>query len=75
MELSSRKIRKFLMFSQKKVFLIFREIELFKNSFYILVRNFLSSKNKKNSLKRFLIFREMELFSPSLKNSYSFSKE
>ena len=43
MELSSPQIKKFLTFSQKVAFLIFREIGLFKKSYYISGGNFLSS--------------------------------
>ena len=43
MELSSPKIKKFLIFPQKEAFFIFREKELF----YISERNFPCSKNKK----------------------------
>ena len=69
MELSSPKIKKvlILIFSQKKAFLIFWEMEIFfkKN---IFGGNFASLKNKKkDTLKRFLIFREMEFSSPKHK--------
>ena len=53
MELSNPKIRKFLIFSifsQKKSFLKFLEMELFKKTSFILGGNFPNSKNKKNSL-------------------------
>ena len=59
MELSSSKIKKFLIFSQKRVFLIFWETELsspeLKKLPYNSQGNFLFSK-------KFLIFWEMELF-------------
>ena len=45
MQLSSPKIKKVLIFSQKKTFLIFGEIELFKKTSYISGGNFPSSKN------------------------------
>ena len=41
MELSSSNIKKFLIFSQKKTFLIFRETETPKKSFYFRKWNFL----------------------------------
>ena len=44
----SPKIKKVLIFSHKKAFLIFQEMELFKKTFYISGGNFLSSKNIKN---------------------------
>ena len=58
MELSSSNIKKFLILSQKKVFLLFRETETPKKLFifqetglsYISGSNFLSSKNEKNPL-------------------------
>ena len=50
MELSSHKIKKFLIFSQKKAFLMFWEMELFKKTSYISGGNFTCSKNKKNPL-------------------------
>ena len=45
MELSSAKIKKVLIFSQKKKLLIFREMELFKKPSYISGGNFPSSNN------------------------------
>ena len=39
-KLSLPKIKKFLIFSQKKAFLIFWELELFKNTSYISGGNF-----------------------------------
>ena len=71
MELSDAKIEKFLIFSQKKAFLIFWKAEtLKKRTFlcfsYISGSNFLSSKNerKKTLLKK-----------PSEKISYIFPKK
>ena len=79
MELSSLKIKKFRIFSQKKVFLIFCEI----NFLALRIKHFLyftttASKfflekisnifsRKKPALKKFLMFQEMELPSPKLK--------
>ena len=62
MELSSSNIKKFLIFSQQKSFLIFQETETLKNLLYFR-NNFPSPKNEKNPL----IFREMEL--PSFPSS------
>ena len=58
MKLSSSNIKKFLIFSQKKAFLIFRITETQKKFLmfqetelsYILGNNFLSSKNEKTFL-------------------------
>ena len=70
MELSDPKIKKLLIFSQKKSFLIFQETETLKKFFIfqetklssISGSNFLISENKKHpTLKNFLIFLEMEL--------------
>ena len=58
MEFSSLNVKNFFIFSQKKAFLIFREMELFKKTSYISGGNF--SKN-------FLIISEMELSSPRFK--------
>ena len=71
MELSGSNIKKFLIFSQKKAFLIFRKSETLQNSLYFRKRNlfifqeasyisgtnFPSSKSKRNPLKSFFIFR------------------
>ena len=46
MGLSSPKIKKFLILSQKKLFFIFQEMELFKKTSYISRGKFPSSKNK-----------------------------
>ena len=62
MELSSSNIKKFLIFSQQKSFLIFQETETLKNLLYFR-NNFPSPKNEKNPL----IFREMELPSSKVK--------
>ena len=48
MELSGPRIKNFLIFCQKKYFLIFWEMELFKKTSYIYQGNFTSSKNNKN---------------------------
>ena len=55
MELSGFNIKKYLIFFQKKAFLIFREKE--RELSYVSVSNFPRSKN-------FLIFWEMELSGP-----------
>ena len=72
-ELSGSYIKKALIFSQKKTFLIFRITETLKP--YILGSNFSSSKNKKNTLKKFLTFPKMELSSPKAKNGLYFRRE
>ena len=72
MELSGTKIKKVLIFSQKKAFLIFWEMEFFKKTSYISGGNLLSSLNKKTTLKRFLIFWETELSGPKLKKLHIF---
>ena len=51
MELFSPKIKKVLIFSQKKAFLIFREIKLFNKTSYISRGNFWALKKKKNTEK------------------------
>ena len=62
-------IMKFLLFSQKKAFLIFREtktpkkIFLFQKTSHISGSNFPSSKS---TLKKYLILQEIELSSPKL---------
>ena len=67
MELSSSMIKKVLLFSQTKYFLIFREMESSKKTSYISGKNFPSWRNKKKpTLKKFLIFQEIELSSPKL---------
>ena len=66
MELSSPKIKIFIIFSQKKLFWYFGKWNFFKTS-YISEGNFQSSKSKKETRKKFLIFREMKFSSPKLK--------
>ena len=76
MELSGSKIKKFLVFSQKKAFLIFLEIEpctfqpkLEKISYTLILKKFLTFSQKKavpifqetKTLKKFFIFQEAEL--------------
>ena len=81
MDLSCSNIKKFLIFSQKKAFLIFPETETPKKIIIFQEKELSyisangnpkkphSSKNKKNpTLKKFLIFREMELYSPVVLN-------
>ena len=67
MELSSPKIKIFIIFSQKKLFWYFGKWNFFKKTFYISEGNFQSSKSKKETRKKFLIFREMKFSSPKLK--------
>ena len=54
--------KKFLISSQKKLFLYFRKPNPRKNSLYFTKRNF-------------LIFREMELSSHKIKNLFTFQEE
>ena len=62
MELFGPKIKNFLIFFPKKVFLIFWEIKL------SLPKNFASSKNKqKKTPKKKFVFRELRLSSQKLK--------
>ena len=62
MELFGPKVKNFLIFFQKNVFLIFWEMKL------SLPKNFVSSKNKqKNTPKKIFIFRELQLSSQKLK--------
>ena len=56
MELSGLNIKKFVIFSQKKSFLIFRELETTKNSLYFRKRNFLIFQETE-TLKNLLYFR------------------
>ena len=66
MELSSSNIKKFLIFSQQKSFLIFQETETLKNLLYFR-NNFPSPKNEKNPV----IFRKwnfLVFLVPRLKN-------
>ena len=60
MELSGSNIKKFLIFSQKKAFLIFRETETPKK-FLIFQEMELSYISRSGNPKKFLIFQEMEL--------------
>ena len=77
MELCDSKIEKFLTFSQKKAFLIFWEMELFKKTSYILRNGTFQAQKikKKNAVKKFLIFREMEHSSPKLKKLSYFRRK
>ena len=59
MELSSSKIKKLLIFSQKIAFLIFWEMELFRSLLKKLPQN---SQGNIPCSKKFLKFWEMELF-------------
>ena len=72
-------LKTILVFSQKKVFLIFRELELSSPKIkkclvlYSQPQNFTLKKiyiflQKKSTLKKFVIFREMELSSPKKLN-------
>ena len=47
MELSSLRVKKFLIFSQKKLFLYSANCSFLKKTSYILGGSFLNSKNKK----------------------------
>ena len=68
MELSRPKIKKVLIFSQKKLFLYFGKWSFFKKTSNISGGNFLSSENKKKpTLRKLSYFGKMELFSPNLK--------
>ena len=67
MELSSSNIKKFLIYSRKKVFLLFWETETPKKLF-IFQETELS--RKKPTLKKCLIFREMKLSNPKLNFLY-----
>ena len=63
MELPSPQIKKILIFSIKKAFLIFWNIFFFELFKKFIMKMELSElkKLKKNTLKKFLIFQEMEL--------------
>ena len=83
MELSKSNNKKYLIFSQKKAFLIFWQTETTKKFLifqemelsYISGSNILCSKNeKKPTLKMFLIFRERERSSPTFKEFLIFLK-
>ena len=67
-ELSGSYIKKALIFSQKKTFLIFRITEILKP--YILGSNFPSSKNKKTLSKSFLHFQKWSFLVPRQKMAY-----
>ena len=75
MELFGSNIKQCLTVSQKKIFLIFQETELFyisgsrdpKLSLIFQEVTFQAQKVKQPTLEDFLIFREMELFSPKIK--------
>ena len=54
------------MFSQKKFFFIYQEIELFKKKFLNFRRKFCG--------KKFLTFQEMELSSPKIENFLTFQE-
>ena len=72
--LSSSNIKKFVIYSTKKTFLIFRETETLKTS-YIWGSNFPSSKSKNNPLlKSFLHFWKIKLFNSKLKDFLYFRK-
>ena len=59
--ISSPKIKKVLIFSQKRFFIYFRKQNFFnKKTSCISGGHFPSSKNKKNDTKKCPIFREME---------------
>ena len=73
MELSSIKIKKVLMFSQKKLFLYFGKWNFFKKLIF-QEGTFRVQKIKEPTLKKFIIFREMELSSPKLKKLLIFQK-
>ena len=66
MEISSPMIKKFLIYSQKKAFLIFPEMERFKKLPIFQEQTFPAQKNKKPTLKEFLIYQEMKLSGPKL---------
>ena len=68
-KLSGPKIKKFLIFSQKKAFLLFSEVESSKKLLIFQGRTSkLEKQQKKNSLKKFLMFRERKLFSHKIRN-------
>ena len=79
MELSSPKIKNFLMFSQKIVFLIFQEMKRYnpklKKLLIFQVGTFSAQKIKKNySEKNFLYFREWNFLALSLKRIIIFQE-
>ena len=74
-------IVKGLIFSQKKAFLIFRDMKtpnnflIFRETSYISGSNFLISKNfKKRTLKKLFIFHEMKFFRYKLKKLLIFQE-
>ena len=76
MELSSAKIKKVLIFSQKKISLYIAKWNFSKKLLTFQEGTFRAQKIKKPTQKKFLIFREMELFSPKLKKLlYFFQKK
>ena len=76
MELSGPKIKKALVFSQKKLFLLFQELELYSPMIKKFPEGtFRAKKIKKPTQKKFLILREIELSSSKLKELYTFSKK
>ena len=70
MKFSCPNIKKFHIFSQKKVFLIFREIEIFQKSFQ--EGSFQTLKIKKAALKKFIIFQEIDFSCPKVKKTWYF---
>ena len=84
MKLYSSKIKKFLKFFQRKLFLYFRKRKPRKNSLYFRKQNFLifqeatfqDQKNfLKNTLKKLFIFQEMQLGSPKLRKLIIFQEK
>ena len=77
MELPGPKIKNFVVFSQKKVFLIFQETELSSpNIKKFQERTFQTQQIiKKNILKKFLVFLEMKLTSPKIKKVFLIFQE
>ena len=67
-KISGPKIKKFLIFSQKKAFLLFSEVESSKKLLIFQGRTSKLEKQKKNSLKKFLMFRKRKLFSHKIRN-------
>ena len=70
MELSNSNIRKFLIFFQKKAFLIFRETETLKK-FFIFWEEKLSYISGNGNPKKFLIFQEKIFRARKMKKSRS----
>ena len=77
MELSGSNVKKFLIFSQKNAFLIFKESELSYisgngNPKKLLIFQEVTvhaRKMKRTTIKKFLIFQEKELSNPKLKKN------